>query len=149
MRLAVSSTASALFGQRKLRSFTVDARYWETAAWRSGLTIPISVCARKWQIRALYLRDAEKPHRRSGPNFSDLPTCLQSDRVLIADRGRAVTKLNRSLSCITHPRRTLFALQQRASCVFDKHLISGQILLLTKDPGSTSVTLHKPSCCSA
>jgi len=65
------ATASALFGQRKLRSFTVDARYWETAAWRSGLTIPISVYARKWQIRALYLRDAEKPHKRSGANFSN------------------------------------------------------------------------------
>ena len=68
------STASALFGQRKLQLFTVDVRYWETAAWRSGLTIPISVYARKWQIRALYLRDAEKPHKRSGPNFSNLRT---------------------------------------------------------------------------
>ena len=73
MRLAVSSTASALFGQRKLRSFTAHARYWETATWRSGLTIPISVYARKWQNRALYLRDAENPTEGQVPTSQTYP----------------------------------------------------------------------------
>jgi hypothetical protein len=35
---------------------TAHARHWDTVTWRSGLMIPISVYARKWLIRALYLR---------------------------------------------------------------------------------------------
>src|SRR5205085_1661840 len=70
------STASALFGQRKLRSFTVDVRYWETAAWRSGLTIPISVYARKWQIRALICAMLKNPTNSQVPTSQTYPQCF-------------------------------------------------------------------------
>ena len=55
MRLAVFNGECALRPEKTL-VITAHAGHWDTVAWRSGLMIPISVYARKWRIRALYLR---------------------------------------------------------------------------------------------